>query len=151
MKKATRAAHSRATLDKRFKELGAVRRYAAPVRGWVKAIREALGMTTAQLAKRLGVKQPTVVAMEQSEVKGTIELATLRRVAEALDCTLVYALVPKKPLEAMVRGRAQIFSRRRRAPVEHSMLLEDQAVPAKDARKRLDDVVRETNPRLFWD
>ena len=99
MKKARLAAQSRTHLDERFKELGPVTRYSPPVRGWIKAVREALGMTTAQLAKRLGMKQPSVVAIEQSEAKGTIELATLRRVAEALDCTLVYALVPNKPLE----------------------------------------------------
>jgi predicted DNA-binding mobile mystery protein A len=151
MEKARLTAYSRSHLDRRFKKLGAARRYATPVRGWVKAIREALGMTTAQLGKRLGIKQPTVVAMEQSEAKGTIELSTLRRVAEALDCTLVYALVPNRPLEAMVRDRARMFSRRRRAAVEHSMLLEDQAVRAKDAKKRLDEILRETNPRLFWD
>jgi len=145
------AAQSRASLDKRLKEFGAVRQYAAPVRGWIKAVRAALGMTTAQLAKRLGVKQPSVVAIEQSEAKGTIELTTLRRVAEALDCTLVYALVPNKPLETMVRDRARLFARRRRGPVEHSMLLEDQAVTAKDVEKSLDEIVRETNPRLFWD
>jgi len=108
-------------------------------------------MTTAQLAKRLGVKQPSVVALEQSEAKGAIELATLRRVAEALDCTLVYALVPNRPLETTVRDRARLFAQRRRAPVEHSMLLEDQAVTAKNAEKSLDEIVRETNPRLFWD
>src|SRR5580700_3536232 len=125
MHKARLAAQSRSHLDDRFRELEPVTRYTPPVRGWIQAVREALGMTTAQLAKRLGVKQPTVVAMEQSEAKGTIELSTLRRVAEALDCTLVYALVPNKPLEAMVRERARIFSRRRRAPVEHSMLLEN--------------------------
>jgi predicted DNA-binding mobile mystery protein A len=121
------------------------------VRGWAKAVREALGMTTAQLAKRLGVKQPSVVAIEQSEAKGTVELATLRRVAEALDCTLVYAFVPNKPLEAMVRDRARLFSRWRRGPVEHSMLLEGQAVKGKDSDKRLDEIMRESNPRLFWD
>ena len=101
------AAQSRSRLDERFKELGPVKRYASPVRGWIKAIREGLGMSTEQLAKRLGIRQPSVVAMEQSEAKGTIELATLRRVAEALDCTLVYALVPNRPLETMVRDRAR--------------------------------------------
>jgi predicted DNA-binding mobile mystery protein A len=108
-------------------------------------------MSTAQLAKRLAVKQPSVVALEQSEAKGTIELATLRRVANALDCTLVYALVPNKPLEAMVRDRARAFARRRLEPVEHSMLLEDQKVTAKGADARLNEILRETNPRLFWD
>jgi predicted DNA-binding mobile mystery protein A len=144
MIKARLAAQSRSQLDERFRELGPATRYTPPVRGWIKALREALGMSTAQLAKRLGIRQPSLVALEQSEAKGTIELATLRRVAEALDCTLVYALVPNKPLETT-------FARRRRGPVEHSMLLEDQKVMAKDAEARLDEIVRETNPRLFWD
>jgi predicted DNA-binding mobile mystery protein A len=151
MEKARLAAQSRASLDERFREFGAVSRYTTPVRGWAKAVREALGMTTAQLAKRLGVKQPSVVAIEQSEAKGTIELATLRRVAEALDCTLVYAFVPNQPLETVIRERARLFSRRRRGPVEHSMLLEDQAVKEKDSDKRLDEILRDVNPRLFWD
>jgi predicted DNA-binding mobile mystery protein A len=151
MKKAKSAAQSRSHLDQRFQAMGPVARYDSPARGWIRAVREALGMTTAQLATRLGVKQPSVVALEQSEAKGTIQLATLRRVAEALDCTLVYALVPNKPLEAVVRGRARAFVRRRRAPVEHSMLLEDQNVDDWNAEARLDEIVRETNPRLFWD
>src|ERR1017187_6936977 len=116
MKKSNLAAQSRAHLDQRFHELGPATRYTSPVRGWIKAIREALGMSTAQLAKRLGVKQPSVVAIEQSEAKGTIELATWRRGAEALDCTLVYAFVPKKPLELIIRDRARAFARRRREP-----------------------------------
>jgi predicted DNA-binding mobile mystery protein A len=151
MDKARLAAQSRSHLDARFKTLGPVKRYSPPVRGWIKAVREALGITTAQLAQRLGMKQPSVVAIEQSEAKGTIELATLRRVAEALDCTVVYALVPNKPLEATVRDRARAFLRRRRGPVEHSMLLEDQKVEGKNAEAQLDEIVRETNPRLFWD
>jgi len=151
MTKAKLAAHARSQLDKRFNQIGPLSRFAVPVRGWIKAIREGLGMSSEQLAKRLGVKQPSVVAMEQSEAKGTIELATLRRVAEALDCTLVYALVPNKPLETIVRDRARILLRRRRAPVEHSMLLEDQAVSAHDSKVRLDEFVRETNPSRLWD
>ena len=110
MNKARLAAQSRAQLHGRFKALGPVTRYSPPVRGWIKAVREALGMTTAQLAKRLGMKQPSVVAIEQSEGKGTIELATLRRVAEALDCTVVYAFVPNKPLDAAVRDRARVLA-----------------------------------------
>ena len=151
MNKAKLAALSRSQLNKRFNQIGPSSRFAVPVRGWIKAIRAGFGMSSEQLAKRLGVKQPSVVAMEQSEAKGTIELATLRRVAEALDCTLVYALVPNKPLETIVRDRARILLRRRRAPVEHSMLLEDQAVSVKDSEARLDEFVRETNPSRLWD
>jgi predicted DNA-binding mobile mystery protein A len=148
---AKRAAQSRAHLDKRFKQIQPVKRYAAPVHGWIKAVRGALGMSTAQLAARLGVKQPSIVALEQSEAKGTIELATLRRAAEALGCTLVYALVPNKPLESTVRERARVFAQHRREAVEHTMLLENQKVKGKRRKPRLDDIVRETNPRLFWD
>ena len=151
MNKARLAGQSRAQLDGRFEAFGPAKRYSPPVRGWIKAVREALGMTTAQLATRLRMKQPSIVAIEQSEAKGTIELATLRRVAEALDCTVVYAFVPNKPLEAAVRNRARAFLRRRRGPVEHSMLLEDQKVEGADSEARLDEIVRETNPRLFWD
>jgi predicted DNA-binding mobile mystery protein A len=145
------ASHSRSKLADRFKKLGPPRRYAAPVRGWIRAIREALGMTTSQLAGRLKIKQPSLVELEQSEAKGTIELQTLQRVAEALDCTLVYALVPNKPLDTMVRDRARAFERKRRVYVEHSMLLEGQGVNSRNAKARLDEIVRETNPRLFWD
>src|SRR5450755_4208026 len=131
MEKPRLAAQSRSQLDERFRELGPAKRYTPPVRGWIKALREAFGMSTAQLAKRLGIRQPSLVALEQSEAKGTIELATLRRVAEALDCTLVYALIPRKPLEAIVRDRARAFTRMRREHVEHSMLLEEQKVKGK--------------------
>jgi predicted DNA-binding mobile mystery protein A len=144
-------AQGRERLDERFREIGPASRFAQPVHGWVKAIREALGMSTAQLAKRLKIKQPSIVAIEQSEQKGTIELATLRRVAEALDCKLVYALVPNRPLEETLRDRARLYLRLRREPIEHSMMLEDQEVVRKNTEALVREVLRDTNPRQFWD
>jgi predicted DNA-binding mobile mystery protein A len=143
--------NSRHRLDQRFEQFRPAERYAVPVHGWVKAIRQALGMTTAQLAQRMGIRQPSVVALEQSEVRGSIELATLRRAAEALDCTLVYALIPNRPLEDTVRSRARAFLRRRRSPVEHSMLLEDQQVTRDDSDEEVEELMRTANPRRFWD
>jgi predicted DNA-binding mobile mystery protein A len=151
MAKARIAAQSRVRLDERFRQFGPADRYRAPARGWVRAIREALGMSTAQLAKRLGVRQPSVVGLERSEEKGSIELATLRRAAEALDCSLAYVLVPNELLETTIRERARAFLRRRRRPVEHTMLLEDQQVKGTESEVQVDDIIRETNPRLFWD
>ena len=78
-------------------------------------------------------------------------MATLRRVAEALDCSLVYALVPNQPLETTIRARARALLRRRRRPVEHTMLLEDQHVAEPVSEGQLDDIIRETSPRRFWD
>lgn len=106
MKRARLAAQSRVHLEERLRELGPVSRCTPPVKGWISALRQALGMTAEQLGRRLGVKQSSVILLEQSEAKGSIELATLRRAAEALDCTLVYAFVPKKSLEETVRARA---------------------------------------------
>jgi len=140
MRRAKLAARSRSHLDRTLEGVGAGR-----------AIRAARAARMDQSRPRS--KQPSVIALERSEEKGTIELATLRRVAAALDCTLVYALVPNKPLEAIVRDRARKFLRRRLEPVEHTMLLEGQKVSAKakDSKARLDELVRETSPRLFWD
>lgn len=107
MKSARIAAQSRARLDERFAHIRPVDQLRPPARGWIKAIREALGMSTAQLAQRMGVRQPSIVGLERSEAEGRIELASLRRVAEALDCTLVYALVPNTPLATTVRERAR--------------------------------------------
>jgi predicted DNA-binding mobile mystery protein A len=150
--KSTRIAdQSRVALDNRFKQMRQVQQFARPVRGWIKAIREALGMTSAQLARRLKVTQPTVVDLEQSEVRGTIQLATLQRVAEALNCKVVYALVPNKPLNTMVHERARQVARRRLEAVGHTMLLENQKVPTKDFEARLDDLAREIKPRALWD
>jgi predicted DNA-binding mobile mystery protein A len=151
MNAAILAAQSRARLDLRFEQMRPVERYALPTRGWIKAIRQALGMTTAQLASRMGIRQPSVVAIEQSEAGGTIELATLRRAAEALHCTLVYVLIPDQPLEATLKERVRAFARRRRRPVEHSMLLEDQQVKRTESDADLDQILREVSPARLWD
>jgi predicted DNA-binding mobile mystery protein A len=84
MKRARIAAQSRARLDERLVQFGSAERYRPPARGWIRAIREALGMSTAQLAQRMGVRQPSVVGLERSEEKGSIELATLRRIEQEL-------------------------------------------------------------------
>jgi predicted DNA-binding mobile mystery protein A len=151
MKSARISAQSRARLDERLAQFGPAERYRPPNRGWIKAIRDALGMSTAQLARRLGVRQPSVIALERSEERGSIELATLRRVAEALDCTLVYALVPNRPLQETVRARARALLLRRRRPIEHTMLLEAQGVAGSITEREIDDIIRETSPRRFWD
>ena len=57
-----------------------------PPSGWIKAIREGLGMTATHLAGRLGVTTSTVTRLETSEADDTISLGTLRRAAGALGC-----------------------------------------------------------------
>ena len=91
-----------------------------------------------------------MVGREQSEVKETMQLATLRRVAAALDCTLVYALVPNRPLTETVGGRAREIAKRPLLSVEHSMLLEDQAVSSEDLEQRIDELAGAIRPSQLW-
>ena len=133
---------ARKKLDNRLNLLQNVDVLVRPPRGWIKAIREALGMTTAQLAKRLGVSQPRVLGIEKAESSGTIKLETLERAARALDCRLVYALVPRSSLESMTEDRARALARKRLRATSHSMALEDQRVDKADEEEHLERLVQ---------
>ena len=98
-----------------------------PPSGWIKAVREGLGMAATHLAARLGVTTSTVTRLETSEADDTISLATLRRAAEALGCELHYALVPKQSLADTLESRALALARQQMASVSHTMALEAQA------------------------
>jgi predicted DNA-binding mobile mystery protein A len=141
-------------LDSRFATLRPLLKTQRPPKGWLRAIRDALGMTTKQFAHRLDVSQPRIVVLEQAELSGNVTLNTLQRAAEALGCRLVYALVPEKPLAETVRERAELLANRQTSAVEHSMRLEDQAVRDKRAarelrRQAIDDLMR--RPARLWD
>jgi predicted DNA-binding mobile mystery protein A len=99
----------------------------------------------------MGVTQATVTEFEKSEVKGSIQLDTLRRAAEAMSCTLAYAFVPKQPLEKIVQDRAYQIAAELAKPTEHTMSLEDQALSAEDRKEALRDYARSLNPRRLWD
>lgn len=106
----------------------------APPRGWLKLIRESLGRTERQQAQRLDISAPTLHKSEQAEADERITLAQLRKLADGLDCELVYALVPRKPLTDVVQDRARTVAIEEVGGVAHTMSLEDQR-PA-DARLR---------------
>ena len=97
-----------------------------PAGGWLRAIRGVLGITTRQLANKVGVSQSAVVDAERTEAKGDITLATLQRYAAVLDCELTYALVPKRPLQEVIEDRAEAIARDQAMRVRHSMTLEGQ-------------------------
>lgn len=130
------ATKARARLDPRLDELRAARsKLISPNQGWIRAIRQALGMTTRQMASRMGIAQGSLTAMEASEMSGSIRLDTLRKAAAAMNCSLVYALVPNAPLEQIVQEQAEKVAAEHLSPVEHSMLLENQSLdsPGRDA------------------
>jgi predicted DNA-binding mobile mystery protein A len=128
---------ARNKLDKRLNILRNID-MTKPPRGWIKAIREALGMTTRQLAQRIGVVQSRAVDIEKAELTGSITLDSLTRAANALDCELVYALIPRKPLEITVNERALALAKKHIRSTSHSMALENQKLNETSEKKLLE-------------
>ena len=142
---------ARLRLDERLQALQPVDRLRAPPKGWVRALRDALGMTGAQLGARIGIRPQTVETIEKSEAAGTIQLNTLRRAAEALDCTLVYALVPNNSLEAILETRARKIAIRELQRVAHTMRLEAQGTDNADFESRIQAYIRDKlSERDLW-
>lgn len=109
-----------------------------PPRGWLKAIRESLGLTERQQAGRLGITGSTLHKSELAEAEERITLGQLRKLADGLDCELVYALVPRKPLTQVVEDRARSIALQEVSGVAHTMSLEDQRPATGRLRKQVD-------------
>ena len=109
-----------------------------PPRGWLKAIRESLGLTERQQAGRLGITGSTLHKSELAEAEERITLGQLRKLADGLDCELVYALVPRKPLTQVVEDRARSIALQEVSGVAHTMSLEDQRPATDRLRKQVE-------------
>jgi predicted DNA-binding mobile mystery protein A len=151
---ATPKALARKHLDKALIPFREAATQPRPPKGWVRAIRDALGMTSRQLAARMGLAQSTIIAMEQGEEAETVTLKTLRQAAEALDCQFVYALVPKTTLDETVRKRAQALAGEHLARVHHTMRLENQALAEGELSaelERLTDSILNGRASRLWE
>jgi predicted DNA-binding mobile mystery protein A len=141
-------------LDKRFTAFATLATALRPEKGWIKAVREALGMTTAQLGKRLGVSQQRAAMLEKAETDGSITLKSLEQAAQSLGCRVVYVLYPEEPLSKTMRTRAGMVADQQLRAVEQTMRLEDQSVSdsglRQDTRARLVEQLLKRPARL-WD
>ena len=136
------------------RQIVSVRALTMPATGWIRELRGALGMSARQLAQRAGVSQPTIARLEKSEAAGAIEIKTLRRVAEGMNCRMVYAFVPVDgSLEDMLRAQATHTAEALLARVEHSMALEAQGATVEDLKAQVqelaDELVRSMS-RQIW-
>ncbi|MHB1509958.1 MAG: mobile mystery protein A [Acidimicrobiales bacterium] len=147
MKSPRRTARRR--LDQRLVGLDLGQR---PPRGWTRAIREALGMSTGELGQRMGLTQSRVSQIERSEELGSIRLETLERAARALNCQVRYVFVPNEPLEDMVQRQARLRAQAEVDAVTHTMALEDQ-VPEPDViTAQVEELAeRFVDGRHLWD
>ena len=77
-----------------------------PREGWMRTVRKALGMSGAQLARRMGVTRARVAQAEASEIDGGITLKSMEAAAEAMGCRFVYAIVPETNVAALIEEQA---------------------------------------------
>ena len=142
----------RRRLDQRFASMEPESRYHPPPKGWVRAIRDALGMSGAQLGRRMGVKAQSVSDIEKSEASGAIQLKTLRKAAEALDCTVVYVLLPRSSLTDMVERRARKRARRELNRLAHTMDLEAQGLSREEREEQIESYIHDhLRERDLWE
>ena len=141
-------------LDAALKRLTPLKTLAVPGKGWVRAVRDAMGMSARQLADRMDVNQQRIARIEQDEKQGKLTLNTLQNAAEAMDCEFVYGLVPKESIERAIKKQACCVAAKRMSRSNQMMRLEQQELTNEEKKKVLDELVAEivdTMPRYLWD
>jgi predicted DNA-binding mobile mystery protein A len=142
----------RRQLDEKLKPYRVLRKQPPPSGGWIRAIRTGLAMSAHALAERLGVSQATVFGLEQSEVNGSITLKSLKKAAAAMNCDVVYALVPRGTLEKTLEHRAHEKALSMLSRVGQSMKLEAQEVGKRQTHEQAQSLTRSLleDPKSLW-
>ena len=125
-----------------------------PKEGWIRAFRKALGMTSPQLAVRLGVSKSQASQMERMEAEDRITLKQLRRAADALNCDLQYALVPRQPVKTMIQDRARLKASRLVSKADVQMKLEAQQLSKEMLEQHIESEAErllKEMPRDLWE
>lgn len=101
-----------------------------PKEGWLAASRKALGMSGAELARKLNLSRSNVKQAENNELTGSATIATLNSLAEAMGCKLVYAIVPPdgQTIEQLIFTQAMKKARAIAEKTHEHMELEGQAL-----------------------
>ena len=123
-----------------------------PRAGWIRAVRSALGMSGAYLARQMNISQPAQAKYEKRERDKSITLQTMQKVADALDAEFVYAIVPRKPIGEMLRDKAIDKARERIQPLAHSMELENQGTSDERLKNEVEELAKTLTetPKKLW-
>lgn len=151
--KKSRLHTQRRHLEQRLKALAPFARIPPPPSGWVKAVRESLGMTARQLGAHLGMSGVAATKLEQREKARAITLRDLDRAAAVLNCRVAYALVPIDGLEATLRRKAREKAMELAGKAQHAMALEEQPVERSEEKVQVDALARqlaETLDSRLW-
>lgn len=143
-------------LDRQLKEWQIIsNKYERPRAGWIKTVRLALSMSAEQFADRLGLTRSRINQLENAETHDAVTLRTLKEAANALDCNLVYAIVPKgkSSLEDIIKNKAEQIANEHVMRVGHTMSLEAQTVDADALKIQKEELVKNLIEHLnkkFW-
>lgn len=126
-----------------------------PPFGWIKFLREALGISLMQLGKKMSMTQQGISAIERREKDGTVTLNSLKEIANAMDMQFVYAIIPKDgTLDSLVERKARALATQIVLRTSNTMKLEEQG--NSDARiekaiKEKTEEFRREMPSILWD
>lgn len=138
----------RRQLDEKLKPWKALADVSPPRYGWLKVIRESLGITSRQLAKILDTDNAGILRIEKREAEQKITLAMLDQTAKAMGCKLVYALVPKESLESILDQKAEEAATKLMQSVSNTMRLEKQEITPASKQAQLKDLIQELKTKL---
>ncbi|MDL2408024.1 mobile mystery protein A [Rhizobium calliandrae] len=125
-----------------------------PAEGWIRTVRKALGMSGAQLAKRMGLTRARIAQAEKAELEGGVTLKSMQAAAEAMGCHFVYAFVPPDTIENVIIAQARKKAQKITGIAGKHMALEDQAVSAartnQEVVRLMNELIYEMPPD-FWE
>ena len=136
-------------LDKKTSDLKSAKNIVLQSSGWIKTVREAIGMTVSQLAARLGVTQPRITKMESNE--DNLKLSTMKKAAEAMNCEFVYYFKPRTTFQNLVDEQAQKKAVEVLKTVNENMALENQEIAEDKAVKDFASDLINTKIKQIWD
>ncbi|MBO4858667.1 MAG: mobile mystery protein A [Treponema sp.] len=136
-------------LDKKTSELKSANNIIPHGFGWINTVREAIGMTAIQLAKRLGVSQPRITKMETNEEN--LKLSTMKKTAEAMNCEFVYYFKPKTTFQNLVEEQSQKKAAEILKSVNINMALEDQEISADENIKDFATDLINSKIKQIWE
>jgi predicted DNA-binding mobile mystery protein A len=142
-------------LNEKIDQLTGLQHVIVPPIGWIKAIRNGIGMTMEQLGKKLSITKQGVMDIEKREKEGAITIKSLQEIAKAMDMKLVYGFVPNEgDLEQMIETRAIEMAKKIVERTSNTMKLEDQA----NSKERIEKAIKERaleiinyTPKILWD
>ena len=142
-------------LNEKIDQLTGLQHVIVPPIGWIKAIRNGIGMSMEQLGKKLSITKQGVMDIEKREKEGAITIKSMQEIAKAMDMKLVYGFVPNEgDLEQMIETRAIEMAKKIVERTSNTMKLEDQA----NSKERIEKAIKEraseiinNTPKILWD